>query len=42
MAKGKRSGSRLSAKQQKGLTPKQRKKLPTALKKAILKKKGKR
>jgi len=40
--KGKRLESKLKAKQQKGLTPKQRRKLPLALRKAILKKKGKR
>lgn len=40
--KGKRLESRLKAKQQKGLTAKQRRKLPLALQKAIIKKKGKR
>jgi len=46
MAKGKGKRRRLErtlkAKQSKGLTPKQRRKLPLALQKAILRKKGKR
>jgi len=45
MAKGKgkrrRLEANLKAKQRKGLTPKQRRKLPLALQKAILKKRGK-